>query len=59
MLGDWLNDIHVTKYEKMQIFLFHYIALTRGSFSRLETKGKGAREIDNIMSVVQLPVIDY
>jgi len=42
----------------MQIFLFHYVALTTGSYPRLETKGKGAREIDNNMLVVQLPVIN-
>ncbi len=42
----------------MQISLFHYVALRTGSYSRLETKGKGAREIDNNMFRVQLPVID-
>ena len=58
MLGDSINDIHVTQYEEMQISIFHYVALKTGSYPRLETKGKGAREIDNIMFVVQLPVID-
>lgn len=58
MLGDWLNDIHVTQYEEMQISLFHYVALTTGSYPRLETKGKGTGEIDNNMFVVQMPVID-
>lgn len=58
MLGDWLNDIHVTQYEEMQISLFHYVALTTGSYPRLETKGKGTGEIDNNMFVVQLLVID-
>ena len=51
--------IHFTQYEEMQISLFHYVALTIGSYPRLETKGKGAGEIDNnIMFVVQLHVID-
>ena len=58
MLGDWLSDFHVSQYEKMQNSLFHYVALTTGSYPRLETKSKGAREIDNNMFVVQLPVID-
>ncbi len=58
MLGDWLNDIHVTNYEEMQISLFHYVALTTGSFPRLETKSKGDGNIDNIMFDVRLPVID-
>jgi hypothetical protein len=58
ILGDWLNDIHVTQYEEMQIYLFHYVALTTRSYPRLEIKGKGSGEIDNIMFVVQLPVID-
>jgi len=58
MLGDWLNDIHVTQYEEMQISLFHYVALTTRNYPRLETKGKRAREIDSNMFVVQLLVID-
>ena len=58
MLGDWLNDIHVTQYEEMQIFLFHYVALTTGSYPRLETKGKGTGEIDNNMFVVELTLLD-
>ncbi len=58
MLGDWLNDIHVTQYEEMQISLFHYVALTTGSYPRLETKGEGAGEIDNNMFVVLLSVIE-
>ena len=58
MLDDWLNGTHVTQYEEMQISLFHYVALTTRSYPRLETKGKGAREIDDNMFVVQLHVID-
>ncbi len=58
MSGDWLNAIHVTQYEEMRISLFHYVALTTGSYPRLETKGKGTREIDNNMFVVQLPIIN-
>ncbi len=58
MLGDWLNDIHVTQYEDMQISLFHYVALTTGTYPRLETRGKGAEEIDNNMFVVELPLLD-
>ena len=58
MLGDWLSDIHVSQYEEMPIYLFHYVALTTGSYARLETKGKGAGEIDNNIFVVQLLVID-
>ncbi len=42
----------------MQVSLFHYVALTTGSYPCLETKGKGAEEIDNIMFAVQLLVID-
>ena len=57
MLGDWLNDIHVTQYGEMQISLFYYGALTTRSYLRLETKGKGTGEIDNIMFVVRLLVI--
>ena len=58
MLGDWLNDIHVTQYEEMQIYLFHYVALTTRSYPYLETKGNGTEEIDNNIFVVQMPVID-
>jgi hypothetical protein len=58
MLVDWLNVIHVTQYNEMQISLFYYVALTTGSYPRLEPKGKGAGEIDNIMFVVQLPIIN-
>ena len=58
MLGNWLNDIHVTQYEDMQISLFHYVALTTGTYPRLETRGKGAGEIDNNMFVVELPLLD-
>ncbi len=36
-------------------FLFHYVALTTGTYPRLETKAKGAGEIDNIMFVVHFP----
>jgi hypothetical protein len=42
----------------MQISLFHYVALTTGSYPRLESKGKGTGEVDNSMFVVQMPVID-
>ena len=58
MLGDWLNDIHATQYENMQISLFHYVALTTSTYPCLETRGKGAVEIDNIMFVVELPLLD-
>ncbi len=58
MLGDWLNDIHATQYEDMQISLFHYVALTIGTYPRQETRGKGAWEINNIMFVVELPLLD-
>ena len=42
----------------MQISLFHHVALTTGSYPRIETKGEGAGEIDNGIFVVQLFVID-
>ena len=58
MLGDLLSDIHVNQCEEMRISLFHYVALTIGSYPRLETKGTGAREIDKSMFVDQLLVID-
>ena len=58
MLGDWLNDIRVSQYEDMQISLFHYVALTTGTYPRLKTRGKGAGEIDNNMFVVELPFLD-
>ncbi len=58
MLGDWLNVIHIPQYEDIQISLFHYVALTKGTYLCLETRGKGARKVDNIMLVVELPLLD-
>ena len=42
----------------MQISLFHYVALTTRTYRRLETRGKGARKIDNIILEVELPLLD-
>ena len=48
-LGEWINDIHVTQYEKLEISLFYMVALTVGSYPRLETPSLGAGEIDDLV----------
>lgn len=54
-LGEWLNDVHVTQFEEVQIALYSYVSLTKEVTPRLETRDHASGEIDNSMFSIQFP----
>jgi hypothetical protein len=46
-LGEWLNDVHVTHFEEMEINLHSYASFTKDNIPRLETIENVSEEIDN------------
>ncbi len=56
LLGEWINDVHVTKVEELRINLHSYTLLTKDSLPRLETIWNVSGEIDNsVFSTRLLP----
>jgi hypothetical protein len=37
LLGEWINDVHVTQFEELGINLHSYASLTKDNLPRLET----------------------
>jgi hypothetical protein len=55
LLGDWINDVHVTQFEELGINLHSYASLTKDILLRLETIWNVSREIDNSVFSIRLP----
>ena len=55
LLGEWINDVHVTQFEELGINLHSYASLTKDSLPRLETIWNASGEIDNSVFTITLP----
>jgi hypothetical protein len=55
LLGEWINDVQVTQFEKLGIKLHSYASLTKDSLPRLETIWNISGEIDNSVFSIILP----
>ena len=58
LLGEWINDVHVTNFEELRIHLYSYASLTKDSLPRLETIWNVSREIDSSVFSNELPRSD-
>jgi hypothetical protein len=58
LLGEWINDVHVTQFEELGVHLHSYVSLTKDTFPRLETIWNVSGEIDNSFFTIRLPRSD-
>ena len=58
LLGEWINDVHVTHFEELGINLHSYASLTKDILPRLKTNWNVSGEIDNFVFSIELPRSD-